>query len=301
MHSLPQKKIGFIGLGAMGKFMAINIAKAKFPLLVYDLRKEPLAEMEKLGSKITGNARELGSQSDTVVVMVRTYPQLKRAVFPPEGVLGGMRKGSTLIVTSTIPPLEIQEVEKVARESGVAVIDAPVSGGRERAQDGTLTLMVGGDAKVINDNEDVLKAMGKYIYHVGGVGQGQTVKMINQLLVAAYIAATAEAMVLAKKLNINLPVLVDIVSKSVGDSFIWRTKAPLIIAGDFQARGSLSSLTKDARIIMDTGMELGVPLPITSVIYQLFQWAEIQGLGDLDGSAIVKLFEELARIKVADR
>jgi 3-hydroxyisobutyrate dehydrogenase-like beta-hydroxyacid dehydrogenase len=129
MPQLQKTRIGFIGLGAMGKPMAANIAKASFPLTVFDVREEPLAEMQKLGVKVVNSAKELGKKSDTVVVVVRTYPPVKPAVFPPEGVLGGMQSGSTLIVASTISPLEIMEVEKIAKERSVAVLDAPVSGG----------------------------------------------------------------------------------------------------------------------------------------------------------------------------
>ncbi|MEE9399883.1 MAG: NAD(P)-dependent oxidoreductase [Dehalococcoidales bacterium] len=300
MSHIKDKKIGFIGLGSMGKPMAINIAKAKFPITVHDIREEPLAEMKKLGAKIAKNAEEVGRESDTVVVMVLTYPQVKEVVLPPAGVLSGMRSGSTLIITSTISPLDVAEVEKVARQSGVAVIDSPVSGGRIGAEDGTLALMVGADQKVFEDNEEVLKAMGKNIYHVGKVGQGETVKMINQILVAAHQIATAEALVMAKKLGVDLQVLVDVISNSVGDSRIWRLLAPRMIVGDFEAKGAINTMSKDTRLIMDTGVALGVPLLCTSLTYQIFQWAESRGLGKQDITSLITMFEEYAGVKVSE-
>ncbi len=138
-----EKRIGFIGLGSMGKAMATNILKAGFHLTVYDIRKEPLAEMEKLGANVASSIKELGKKSDVVVVMVLNYPQIKQILTPPEGLLGEMRRGSTLIVTSTISPLEMVEIEEMARQHGVTVVDSAVSGGHERAVEGTLVLMVG--------------------------------------------------------------------------------------------------------------------------------------------------------------
>ena len=299
MTQVKNKKVGFIGLGSMGKPMATNILKAKIPLTVYDIREEPLAEMEKLGAKVASSIKEVGKESDTVVVMVLNYPQIKEVVLPPEGVLGGMRSGSTLIVTSTISPLEIMEVEKVAQECGVAVLDSPVSGGRRGAEEGSLAIMVGGSGKALRENKAVLGAMGKNIYHVGKVGQGQAEKMINQMLFCANIVSLAEAMVMAKKLGLNLPAMVDIQSKSSGDSFVLRNYAPRMIAGDFEAKAAINVLIKDTRLIMDTGLKLDVLLPISSLSYQLYRMADSRGLGRQDVSAIMKVFEELTGVKVS--
>jgi 3-hydroxyisobutyrate dehydrogenase len=294
------KKIGFIGLGSMGKAMATNVLKAGFPLTVYDIRKEPLAEMEKLGANVATSLKEMGKKSDVVVVMVLNYPQIKEAVFPPEGVLGGMQNGSTLIVTSTISPLEIVEVEKVASQSGVAVIDSPVSGGRERAADGTLVLMAGAEEKVFKENEILLKAMGKHIYYTGGVGKGQTVKMINQVLVGAYQVAAAEALAMAKKLGMDLKVLHEIISNSLGDSAVWRMFGPRMIARDFEPRGAINTMTKDTRLIMQTAVELGTPIFISSMAYQVFRMAQSQGLGEKDCAALITIFEDYAGVKMND-
>jgi len=300
MGQVKNKKIGFIGLGLMGKPMALNIAKANFPLAVYDIREEPLAELAKLGAKVAKSAKELGRENDIIVVMVSNYPQVKEAVLPPEGVLGGMQSGSTLIITSTLLPREVGEVEKIAKQSGVVVIDSPVSGGTSRAEEGTLTFMTGGDEDTVRNIEDVLKAMGQHIYHVGKVGQGQAAKMINQILVSANIISVAEAMVMAKKLGLDLPKLVDIISNSGGNSSVFRIMAPQMIAGDFTARAAVNLLTKDTGIIMKTGLELEVPLPISSVSYQVWKMAEARGLSQQDASAVVKLLGEIAGVKFGD-
>jgi len=292
--------IGFIGLGSMGKAMATNISKVGFSLTVYDIRKEPLAEMEKIGVKVAKSTKELGQQCDTIVVMVLNYPQIKEVVFPPEGVLGGMKNGSTLIITSTISPLEMVEVEKVASKSGVAVMDSPVSGGHERAIEGTLVLMAGAEEKVFKENEPLLKAMGKHIYYTGGVGKGQTVKMINQLLVGAHQVAAAEALVMAKKLGMDLNVLHNIISNSLGDSAIWRMFGPRMIDRDFEPRGAINTMTKDLRAIMQTAVDLGTPILVSSITYQVLNMADSRGLAEKDCAALITIFEDYAGIKMSD-
>ena len=300
MTQVREKRIGFIGLGSMGKAMAINILKAGFPLTVYDIRKEPLAEMEKLGANIAKSVKELGKVSDTVVVMVLNYPQIKQIIAPPDGLLGGMRRGSTLIVTSTISPLEIVEVEKMAKQHGVEVVDSAVSGGHERAVEGTLVLMVGAGEKAFKENKPLLKAMGKHIYYTGGVGKGQTVKMINQLLVGAHQVAAAEALVMAKKLGMDLKVLHEIISNSVGDSAVWRMFGPRMIDRDFEPRGAINTMTKDLRAIMQTAVELGTPILVSSITYQVLNMADSRGLAEKDCAALITIFEEYAGIKMSD-
>jgi len=300
MTQVKEKRVGFIGLGSMGKPMATNILKAGFPLTVYDIRKEPLAEMEKLGANIAKSVKELGKVSDTVVVMVLNYPQVKQVIAPPDGLLGGMRRGTTLIVTSTISPLEILEVDRVAKQHGVEVVDSPVSGGHERAVEGALVLMVGAEEKAFKENELLLKAMGKHIYYTGGVGKGQTVKMINQVLVGSYQVAAAEALAMAKKLGMDLNILHGIISNSLGDSAVWRMFGPRMIARDFEPKGAINTMSKDMLSIMQTAIDLGTPVFISSIPYQVFRMAESRGLGEKDCAAIITIFEEYAGIKMSD-
>ena len=211
-----------------------------------------------------------------------------------------MQSGSILIITSTLLPREVEEVERIAKQSGVVVIDSPVSGGTSRAEDGTLTFMMGGDEETARSIEDVLQAMGQHIYYVGRVGQGQAAKMINQILVSANIISVAEAMVLAKKLGLDLPKIVDIISNSGGNSSVFRIMAPQMIAGDFAARAAVNLLTKDTGIIMKTGLELEVPLPISSISHQVWRMAEARGLGQQDASAVVKVLGEIAGVEFRD-
>ncbi len=291
---MKTRKVGFIGLGSMGKAMATNIARAGYPLTVFDVKKEPLAEMEKLGARVAKSAREVGEESDTVIVMVLDFQQVKTAVLPPEGALGGMRKGTTLIITSTITPQNVTEMESVAREHGISVIDSPVSGGRLRAEDASLALMVGGEDAVVKENEDVLKAMGSNVFHVGKVGQGQAMKMVNQILVSANIVSVAEAMVMAEKLGINLQTVYDVITKSSGSSEVLQRMGPSMIARDFVPKVTVDIRIKDTGIIMDTVRALEIPLPVSSTVYQVYRMARGRGLGQKDAISVFQLLEEFA-------
>ena len=291
---MDKKKVGFIGLGVMGKAMATRIARDGYPLTVFDIQKEPLAEMEKLGARIAGSAGEVGRDSDTVIVMVRDYQQVKDVVFPPGGVLSGMRQGTALIITSTITPQDVIEAESVARERGVSVIDSPVSGGRARAEDASLALMVGGDDAVVKENEDILKAMGSNVFHVGKVGQGQAMKIINQILVSANIASVAEAMVMAEKLGINLQTMYDVITRSAGTSEVLQMMGPSMLAKDYTPRATVDIFVKDTGILMDTVRALDISLPVFSAVYQVYRMARARGLGPKDATSVLQLIEEFA-------
>jgi 3-hydroxyisobutyrate dehydrogenase-like beta-hydroxyacid dehydrogenase len=226
---------------------------------------------------------------------------MKEVVYPPDGVLSGMQKGSTLVITSTLSPAEIMKVEKVTRQAGVHLIDSPVSGGQQKAREGSLTFMVGGDGEVVSGNEDVLQTMGANVTHVGKVGQGQATKLVNQMMVSANIVAVAETLVMAKKLGLDQKAVVDIISKSAGDSFVLRTMAPSMIERDFTARAAVSIFTKDTGIIMNTAQELNVPLLVSSAAYNISRVAESRGFAEQDMTVVIKVFEELAGVADDDR
>lgn len=295
MRKTGNKKVGFIGLGRMGKPMATNILKAGFPLIVYDAIKEPLVEMEKLGAEVAVSAKHLGQQSDVVVVMVINYEQVKEALLSSEGALNGMNRDSTLIIMSTISPLDVKKVGERAREKGVRMLDAPVSGGIEAAKPGTLNIIVGGTTDTVRDNENILQAMGQNICHVGELGTGALVKMINQLLGIASTVATAEAMVMAEKLGVNLETLYDVVTSSSGDSWAFRNRVPKVIKRDFTPTGNIEILVKDSGIVVSTAMELGIPLPVSTTANHILKMAQSRGLGQLHPAALVKLYEEFGQ------
>ena len=300
MSKSDKKVVGFIGLGRMGKPMANNILKSGYPLIVFDTRKEPLVELGKLGAKVATTANELGQESDVLVVMVVNYEQIKEVVFSPAGALNGMKKGSTLIIMSTISPADAKESGERAGEKGVNTLDAAVSGGIRRAESGTLTLIVGGATETVNDNKSILKAMGQDIYHVGEVGSGELVKMINQLLGQIGTVAVAEAMVMAEKLGMNWETLYEVIIKSTGDSWAFRDRVPKIIRRDFTAEGTIDILAMDSEIVVNTAMGLGIPLPLATTANHLLKMAQSRGLGQLHGAALIKLYEEFSQIERSD-
>jgi len=291
-----RKKVGFIGLGTMGKAMATNVLKAGFPLTVYDVRPEPVAEMEKKGARAARSILEVGETSDVVVVMVLNYHQVKEVALPPQGLLGSMKKGTTLVVTSTITPQNIVEVAQAASQRGVEVIDSPVSGGIHGAEAGTLSVMAGGEEKVVNEHMDVLKAMGSKVSYVGKVGQGQAMKILNQILVSANIVSVAEMLTMAKKLGTDLPFVLETLGKGAGSSEVLKNLGPQMATEDFAPRATVDILCKDTQIIMDAAMSLDIPLLVSSLSYQVFRMARGKGMGQLDAASLFKLFGEFAGI-----
>lgn len=297
MRKSEKKVVGFIGLGRMGKPMATNILKAGYPLIVFDTNKEPLVEMSELGAQVATSTNHLGRDSDVVIAMVINYEQIKEVLFSREGALNGMKKGSTLIIMSTISPLDAKEVGEKAREKSIIVLDSPVSGGIQAAKAGTLNLIVGGATEVVNDNEDILKAMGQKINHVGDFGTGELVKMINQLMAIAGTVATAEAAVMAEKLGVNLETLYDVVTNSSGDCWAFRNRVPKIIKRDFTAEGNIEILIKDSGIVVNTAMALGIPLPVSTAANQILKTAGSRGLSQLHPAALINLYEEFGQFE----
>ncbi len=293
---MEKKRVGFIGLGVMGKAMATRIVRDGYPLIVFDIQKEPLAEMKKIGARVAGSAGEVGKESEAVIIMVRDYQQVKDVVLPPGGALSGMRQGTTLIIMSTITPQGVIEIASAAREFGVSIIDSPVSGGKPRAEDASLALMVGGDDAVVKENEDILKIMGSNVFHVGEVGQGQAMKTINQILVSTNIVSVAEAIVITEKMGINLQTMYDVITRGAGTSEVLRTMGQSMLAKDFSPRATVDIFVKDTGIIMDTVRALDISLPVFTAVYQVCRMAKARGLGSKDVTSVLQLLEEFAGI-----
>ncbi len=293
------KKIGFIGLGNMGKSMARNLLKGGYEVTVFDIRAEAIEELKKEGAKGASSLSEVGSDADTVFVMVLNVKQVEAVTLGENGAISGMKPGSTLIVTSTIAPSEIQKIADIASEKGIDTIDSPVSGGTGRAADGSLVMMVSCEDSVYEKCKDALLTVGSNTIRVGKkIGMGQTVKAANQLLVSIHVVATAEAMVLATKAGVDPELLFEVIKKSVGTSFMFEQKVPLILARDFRNRGALDIQIKDLDICLKMGRELDVPLYLSALSRELFIMAEGKGYGREDLCAVTKLLEEVAHVEV---
>ena len=194
-----KQTVGFVGLGNMGKGMAGNILKAGFPLVAYDIRPEVLAELEAQGARAAKSLAEVGAEAETAVVMVLNYPQLQEVILGPAGLASAMKRGSAVIVGSTISPFQAKSLAAALAEKGIDYVDAPVSGGKFRAADGTLTIMAGAEPRVFEAQQPVLQAMSANLYNTGPIGTGQVAKMCNQLMCGTALVATAECMTLAAK------------------------------------------------------------------------------------------------------
>lgn len=293
------KRIGVVGLGNMGQFMVKNLLKKGYEVTVFDVRKEAIDAAAANGAKPASSLKDLGSKSDVVFVMVLNAAQVRSVTMGPDGLIEGMKKGGTVIVTSTIAQAETAAVAQYGAERGINFIDSPVSGGVIGAEKGTLVMMAACPDAVFEDCKDVLLTVGSNTYHVGKeAGMGQTVKAAVQLLVSIHVAATGEAMVMSQKAGVDPEMLTEIVSKSVGTSYQFELKAPAIMQRDFTTKGALDIQIKDLDICLKMGRDLGVPLYLSSICRELYITAESMGYGREDLCAVAKVYENVAKCVV---
>ena len=293
------KHVGVIGLGNMGMAMANNIIGSGFSLTGYDLESNRLHALKDLGGKIAQNPKEVGQQADVVFVMVLNGEQVYQVVAGNDGLLDSMKAGSTIIVTATIEPKEIREVAEVVFAKGINLIDSPVSGGKSGAEDGTLTMMVAAQKEVFDTNQDVFRAIGEKIFHVGEeIGIGQTVKGALQAFIGASFTAIFESLVLGVKAGVKGETLVEVFSASAVGSPLFRNCAQLIMDRQFENTGShIGTMYKDLGISMAMAKENGVAMFTTAAAHELFQ-SGISLFPDQDNWSIVKLLEQIADTKV---
>jgi putative dehydrogenase len=293
------KRVGIVGLGDMGIGMASNLLENGFALSGYDLRAERLAELARLGGKPAANGRQVAENSDAVFVMVLNGQQVHDVVLGGTGLLVGLRPGATVIITATISPSDVRELEKPLHEKGIDLIDSPVSGGKSGADNGTLTLMAAAKREVFCDNKDVLDAVGQNIYHVGEeIGIGQTVKASLQAFIGSTFTAIFESLVLGVKAGVNAETLYEVFGSSGVSSPLFLNCAKLIMQRRFEGTGShIGTMYKDLGISMDMARANGVAMFTTSAAYELFQ-SGISLYPDEDNWCIVKLLERIAGIEV---
>ena len=297
---MAKKKIGFIGLGAMGKPMAKNLIKAGYDLTVHDLNPQPVEEILSLGAKKAKSPAEAARGAEVVITIVPADDEVKAVALGPEGVLEGARKGSVYFDMSSIAPHTSKSVAAEAEKKGIKFLDAPVSGGTIGAEKATLTIMVGGDKNVLDEHMEILKALGKTIYHVGDVGMGETVKMVNQMLLGINLVGIAEAFVMGTKLGVAPEVLYKVIRVSSGSSFLLDHRVPdYVFTGNFTQPGfAIDLLRKDLGLALESGKNTKVPLFMTGQAYQYYTRATAEGLGKKDMSAIIELVEKTAGVKV---
>lgn len=293
------KNVGFVGLGNMGIGMAKNLLKKRFELTGYDLREERLKELCRLGGKPAASCRDVAENSEAVFVMVLNGDQVKKVVLGEQGLLSGLKPNSTIIVSATINPSEVREVEPPVVEKGMNLIDTPVSGGKSGAENGTLTLMTAAKKEVFDDCKNLLEAVGQNIYHVGEeIGMGQTVKAALQALIGASFTAIFESLVLGVKAGVKAETLYEVFSTSGVGSPLFRNAAKLIMERKFKDTGShIGTMYKDLGISMNMAKENGVAMFTASAAYELFR-VGMSLFPDEDNWSIVKLLEQIAGTEV---
>jgi 2-hydroxy-3-oxopropionate reductase len=293
-------RIGFIGLGIMGKPMVRNLVAAGFELVIHNRSQGAVEELvsELDGVTAAGTPAEVAGQTATIITMLPDSPDVEAVVFGDSGLLPAMGAGSLLIDMSTIAPATAIAVSEALAERGASALDAPVSGGDKGAIAGTLSIMVGGAEADVARAMPLFEAMGKTIVHVGGVGAGQTVKACNQVVVALNYAAVSEALVLGSKAGVAPEKIIEVLNGGLAASRVLEMRGPTMVGHDFTPGFRVNLHRKDLGIALSTGAEYGVPLPVTALIGQLFDALATRGSGDLDHSSLLTLFEELARHEV---
>ena len=289
--------IGFIGVGIMGRPMAKNLLKAGFSLTVYD-KFAKLDDLIALGAKAASSNKDVAAKSDVVITMLPNSLNVKQAILGEDGVSEGARPGTIVVDMSSIAPDAAQEIAAALKTKGVAMLDAPVSGGEPKAIDGTLAIMVGGDAKDFDSVKPVLEKMGSSVVHVGDIGAGNVTKLANQIIVALNIAAVAEAFVLATKAGVDPEAVFNAIKGGLAGSTVMNAKVPMILNGDFNPGGRVELHTKDLQNVLDTGHRLNVPLPLTAGVMEVLQALISDGMRGLDHCAIVRHYEKLAKVEV---
>lgn len=297
---MAKKTIGFIGLGAMGNHMAKNLIKAGYDLTVHDLNPQPVKELVSSGVKEAKSCAEAAKGVQVVITMLPADDEVKTVCLGPGGVLEGAKPGTVLIDMSSIAPHTSKQVAAEAQKKGVKFLDAPVSGGTTGAEKATLTIMVGGDKGLLDEHMEILQIMGKTIYHVGDVGMGETVKMVNQMLVGINLAGIVEALVMGTKLGVAPEVLYKIIRASSGNSFMLDSRVPnFIFTGNFTQPGfAVDLLRKDLGLALESAKVSKIPLFMTAQAYQYFTRATAEGLGKKDMSVVIELLEKTVGVQV---
>src|SRR5438132_12272562 len=286
--------IGCIGLGSMGSARARNLLKAGCPVVVHSRSRGPVDETAKAGAKVGTSPRDVASQSDVLITMLPNSPDVEQVVLGRDGVIEGARPGLVLLDMSTISPLVSQKIGSALAEKSVKMLDAPVSGGEKGAIDGVLSIMVGGDKAVFEKVLPIFQAMGRTITHLGPLGFGGFTKLANQIIVAVNLTALAEALTLGKKAGLDRELLLTALAGGLAGSKCLDQKKANYIAGTYNPGFKIDLHSKDLGLIMESASALGVPVPTTAVVQELFNAMRVKGRGGLDHSGIITLLEDLA-------
>ena len=287
-------KIGFIGLGIMGKPMCKNLLRKGYECYIYDINEAAVDELVKENAMKVQSAQEAAAQSDVVITMLPNSPHVKQVVLGEAGIISSMRPGSILIDMSSIAPGVSQEVSKALEAKGIEMIDAPVSGGEPKAIDGSLSIMVGGKKEIFDKVEKLLLCMGSSAVYCGNIGAGNTTKLANQIIVALNIAACSEAFTLAKKAGVDPELVFKAIRGGLAGSTVMDAKVPMMLAGNDKPGFKIGLHIKDLNNAMETAHEVGMGLPLTAQVMEMLQTLKAEGYADKDHSALACYYQKLS-------
>ncbi len=293
-------KIGFIGLGIMGKPMAKNLIKAGHDLVVYDINPAPMEELAAMGAVKGTSGAQVTSEVELVITMLPNSPDVRRAVLDEKGILEGAHDGLIYVDMSSIAPGTSIELEKILAKKGVKMLDAPVSGGEPKAIDGTVAIMVGGDEATFKKVEDVLLVMGGSAVLVGDIGSGNTTKLANQIIVAVNIAGMSEAMILAEKAGVNPRKVYEAIRGGLAGSTVLDAKVPLLLKGNFKPGFRIELHIKDLMNAMETAHAKDAPIPLTSQCLEMMCALRADGKEKDDHGGLIQFYEKIANVQVRD-
>ncbi len=292
------ERIGFVGLGIMGKPMAKNLLKAGYSLTVYDIVGDNMEEVVTEGAKGASFSNEVAANSDKIITMLPDSADSEAAILGPNGVLEGARPGSVIVDMSSIAPLVSQKIAAECAKKDVEMLDAPVSGGEPGAVNATLSIMVGGKQEVFDQCYDLMKTMGGNVVLTGDIGAGGVTKLANQIIVALNIEALSEALVLAQRAGVDPEKVFNAIRGGLAGSAVMEAKGPMMLDRNFQAGFRMRLHQKDLRNVLQTAQELNVPLPVTALVQQMLGALINDGESEADHSAILLFLEGLAKVEV---
>ncbi len=293
-----QETIGFIGLGIMGSGMSRNLLKAGFPLVVWNRTASKMTPLVEAGAQPAVSPADLASRAEVVITCVSNTADVEEVLLGKNGVVHGARPGTLVIDMSTISPSAAQEIAAQLAQKGIHMLDAPISGGSEGAANGTLSIMVGGEAPHVERAMPYFRAMGKTITHVGGHGAGQMVKLVNQILVVGNALAMSEALLFAQAGGVDLEKTLQAVSGGAAGSWMLSHRGPQIIARDWRPGFTIDLQQKDLRLVLEEADRRGVPVLMTAQVFNLYRTLQQGGLGGEGNHALIKALERLTGMEV---
>jgi 2-hydroxy-3-oxopropionate reductase len=292
-------RVGFIGLGVMGKPMARRLVEAGRDVVVHNRSAPAVEELRAAGARSAASPREVAAACDVIVTMLPDSPDVERVVLGDDGVLAGARAGALIVDMSTVSAALARRIHEAAAARGVASIDAPVSGGEQGAINGTLSIMCGGDAAAIERARPLLELLGAAIVHVGPAGSGQIVKACNQIVVGGTLQAVGEALVLGAKAGVAPQAIIDALRGGAARCWALEVRGPNMVRGDFDPGFRSALHQKDLDLALGEARAVGVALPLTAMVNQLFCSMKATGRGDFDHSGLITLLEDLSAFRVS--